>query len=399
MTEPFESMNDPITRIQLLRRLAAGGATLSLPAILAACGGGGGIEGEAGDTGGGEPTTTVEQVLADKLVFANWPLYIDQEGKRRPTLEDFEKSTGVKVQYIEEVNDNEEWFGKFQAQLSQGQDIGRDLTVLTDWMASRMVRLGYLEKKDKSAIPNEANLTPALQHPSWDPNREYSLPWQSGFTGIAYNPKFTGGPITSIDQLLTDTKLKGKVTCLTEMPDTMGLIMLANGDDPAKVTPEAFDRAISTLQDAVDSGQIRRFTGNDYLEDFPAGNAWAGMTWSGDVAQLQTDTPGLEWVLPDDGGMVFTDNMLIPTGGDVFTASTFMNFVYDPKIAAQIEAWVNYICPVEGAKEEILKLDPSLAKNPLIFPTEEMLAEVKAFDTEAADNTDFKEKFQAVIGA
>jgi spermidine/putrescine transport system substrate-binding protein len=398
MTDPFKGMNDPLTRLQLLRRLAAGGATLSLPAILAACGGGAGIEGEAGDTGGGE-ATTVKQVLADKLVFANWPLYIDQKGKRRPTLEDFEKATGVKVQYIEEVNDNEEWFGKYQAQLSQGQDIDRDLTALTDWMAGRMVRLGYVEKKDKSAIPNEKNLTPALQHPSWDPNREYSLPWQSGMTGIAYNPKFTGGPITSIEQLFSDTKIKGKVTCLTEMPDSIGLIMQANGDDPAKVQPDTFDRAISTLQDAVDSGQIRRFTGNDYLEDFPAGNAWAGMTWSGDVAQLQTDTPGLEWVLPDDGGMIWTDNMLIPTGGDVFTASTFMNFVYDPKIAAQIEAWVNYICPVEGAKEEMVKIDPSLAKNPRIFPTEEMLANVKAFDTEAADNTDFKEKFQAVIGA
>lgn len=398
MSDPFESINDPLTRLQLLRRLAAGGATLSLPAILAACGSGGGIEGEAGNTGGGE-ATTVKKELADTLVFANWPLYIDQKGKRRPTLEDFEKKTGVKVQYVEEVNDNEEWFGKYQAQLSQGQDIGRDLTVLTDWMAGRMVRLGYVVKKDKSAIPNEANLTPALQHPSWDPNREYSLPWQSGMTGIAYNPKFTGGPITSIEQLFSDPKIKGKVTCLTEMPDTMGLIMQANGDDPTKVQPDAFDRAISTLQDAVDSGQIRRFTGNDYLEDFPAGNAWAGMTWSGDVAQLQTDTPGLKWVLPDDGGMIWTDNMLIPTGGDVFTASTFMNFVYDPKIAAQIEAWVNYICPVEGAKEEMTKLDPSLAKNPRIFPTEEMLANVKAFDTKAADNTDFKEKFQAVIGA
>jgi spermidine/putrescine transport system substrate-binding protein len=183
------------------------------------------------------------------------------------------------------------------------------------------------------------------------------------------------------------------------MPDTMGLIMLANGDDPSKVEADAFDRAISTLQDAVDSGQIRRFTGNDYLEDFPAGNAWAGMTWSGDVAQLQTDTKGLKWVVPDDGGMIFTDNMLIPQGGDVFTASTYMNYVYDPKVAAEIAAWVNYISPVEGAKEELAAIDPSLAENPLIIPTEELLANVKAFDPEAADNTDFKEKFQSVIGA
>jgi spermidine/putrescine transport system substrate-binding protein len=396
MTDP--RFNDPLTRKQLLRRAAVGGTALTLPGLLAACGGGSGIEG-AGDTGTGAAGTTVKQVLADKLVFANWPAYIDRNGKRRPTLEKFTAQTGVEVEYIQEVNDNEEWFGKYQAQLEQGDDIGRDITVLTDWMAARMIRLGYCQKKDKSAIPNEANLTPGLQHPTWDPNRDYSLPWQSGLTGIAYNPKYTGGPITSIEQLFTDPKLKGKVSCLTEMPDTMGLVMEANGDDPTKVEADAFDRAIQTLQDAVDSGQIRRFTGNDYLEDFPTGSLWAGMTWSGDVAQLQEDSPGLEWVIPDDGGMIWNDNMLIPLGGDVFTASTYMNFVYDPAIAAEIEAWVNYICPVVGAKEEIEKIDPSLAKNPQIFPDEETLSKVKLFDAEAADDTDFKEKFQAVVGA
>jgi spermidine/putrescine transport system substrate-binding protein len=394
MTDP--RFNDPLTRRQLLRRAAVGGTALTLPSLLAACGGGSGIQG-AGNTQAG--TTSVSQTLADTLVFANWPAYIDKKGSRRPSLEQFTAKTGVKVDYIQEVNDNEEWFGKYQAQLSQGQDIDRDLTVLTDWMAARMVRLGYVEKKDKSAIPNEKNLTPTLQHPAWDPNRDYSLPWQSGMTGIAYNPKFTGGPVTSIEQLFADSKLKGKVTCLTEMPDTMGLIMQANGDDPTKVEADAFDKAIQTLQDAVDSGQIRRFTGNDYLQDFAGGSAWAGMTWSGDVAQLQSDTPGLKWVIPDDGGMIWNDNMLIPTGGDVFTASTYMNFVYDPKIAAEIEAWVNYICPVVGAKEELLKIDPDIAKNVLIFPTDEMLQTVKLFDAEAADNPDFKEKFQAVIGA
>ena len=394
MTDP--RFNDPLTRRQLLRRAAVGGTALTLPSILAACGGGSGIQG-AGNTQGG--TTSVNRTLADTLVFANWPAYIDKKGKHRPSLEQFTAKTGVKVDYIQEVNDNEEWFGKYQAQLSQGQDIDRDLTVLTDWMAARMVRLGYVEKKDKSAIPNEKNLTPTLQHPSWDPNRDYSLPWQSGMTGIGYNPKFTGGPVTSIEQLFTDPKLKGKVTCLTEMPDTMGLIMQANGDDPTKVEADAFDKAIQTLQDAVDSGQIRRFTGNDYLQDFPAGSTWAAMTWSGDVAQLQADTPGLKWVIPDDGGMIWNDNMLIPTGGDVFTASTYMNFVYEPKIAAEIEAWVNYICPVVGAKEELLKIDPDLAKNVLIFPTDDMLQRVKLFDAEAADKQEFKEKFQAVIGA
>jgi spermidine/putrescine transport system substrate-binding protein len=395
MTDP--RFNDPFTRRQLLRRAAVGGAALSLPSLLAACGSGGGISAQSN---AGGASTEVKQQLADTLTISNWPLYIDidEKTKKRPTVDDFTKATGVSVKYIEDVNDNEEWFGKFQAQLSQGQAIGRDLTVLTDWMAARMVRLGYVQKKDKSAIPNEKNLTPALQHPTWDPNRDYSLPWQSGFTGIGYNSKETG-PVTTIEQLLTDPKLKGKVTCLTEMPDTMGLIMQSNGDDPTKVVPAAFDKAIATLQDAVDSGQVRRFTGNDYGDDLSSGNVAAAMVWSGDIVQLQLDNPALKFVIPEAGGMIFTDNMLIPTGGDVFTASTWMNFVYDPKIAAQIEDYVNYISPVTGAKEVLLKDDPAIANNPLIFPTDEMLAQVKAFDPEAADNPDYKEKFQTVTGA
>jgi spermidine/putrescine transport system substrate-binding protein len=388
-------LNDPITRRLFLKRTAVGAGALSLPALIAACGGGGGISGQ---TNAGGASTEVNQQLADTLVFANWPLYIDQKGKKRPSLDEFTAQSGVNVRYIEEVNDNEEWFGKYQAQLSQGQDIGRDITVLTDWMAARMVRLGYVQKKDKSAIPNESNLVTTLQHPTWDPERTYSLPWQSGMTGIAYNKKETG-PVTSIEQLLTDSALKGKVTCLTEMPDCMGLVMQSNGDDPTKVDPAAFDKAISTLKDAVDSGQIRRFTGNDYGDDLSSGNVAAAMAWSGDVVQLQLDNPDLEFVLPEGGGMIWTDNMLIPTGGDVFTASTYMNFVYDPKVAAEIEDWVNYICPVEGARDELLKLDPDVAKNPLIFPTEDMLANVKSFDPEAADDQDFKEKFQTVTGA
>jgi spermidine/putrescine transport system substrate-binding protein len=393
MTDP--RLNDPITRRLFLRRAAIGAGALSLPSLIAACGGGGGISAQSN---AGGASTEVKQQLADTLVFANWPLYIDQKGKKRPSLDEFTAQSGVNVRYIEEVNDNEEWFGKYQAQLSQGQDIGRDLTVLTDWMAARMVRLGYVQKKDKSAIPNEANLVSTLQHPTWDPDRVYSMPWQSGMTGIAYNKKETG-PVTSIEQLLTDPGLKGKVTCLTEMPDCMGLIMQSNGDDPTTVDPAAFDKAIGTLQDAVDSGQIRRFTGNDYGDDLSSGNVAAAMAWSGDIVQLKLDNPDLEFVLPDGGGMIWTDNMLIPTGGDVFTASTYMNFVYDPKVAAEIEDWVNYICPVEGAKEELLKIDPGVAKNPLIFPTEDMLANVKSFDPEAADNPDYKEKFQAVTGA
>jgi len=392
-------MPDPITRRELLRRAAAGGAVLSIPSLLAACGGDSGIEGSANtESTAGAPADTT---LAEQLTISNWPLYIDidEKTKKRPTLDQFEQKRGVKVKYIEDVNDNEEWFGKFQAQLAQGQAIDRDITVLTDWMAARMVRLGYVDKLNKDAIPNSSNLVTALQNPGWDPKREYSLPWQSGLTGIAYNEKTLGKAITSIDQLFTDPDLHDAVTCLSEMPDTMGLVMSSNGDDPSKVTAEAFGKAIDKLQKAVDSGQVQKFTGNDYAAALARGSILAAIAWSGDVVQLQLDNPNLKFVIPDDGGMIWTDNMLIPKGGDVFTASTFMDFVYEPKIAAQIEAYVNYICPVDGAKDEMLKLDPDIANNNLIFPDEETLSKVKIFDAEAADNKDYKEQFQAVTGA
>jgi spermidine/putrescine transport system substrate-binding protein len=394
MTQPFL---DPITRRQLLRRAAAGGVTLSLPAILAACGGDGGIEGQ--QPGTTEATTSVRQELADQLVVANWPLYIDinEETKERPTLVQFTQETGVRVRYIEEVNDNEEWFGKYQAQMAAGDDIGRDIVVLSDWMAARMIRLGYVQEKDKSAVPNEENLSEALRSPAWDPERAFSLPWQSGLTGIAYNKK-TIGKVSTMDQLLTDPKLRGKVTALTEMPDTIGLLIASQGGDPAKVTDDAFDSAISALEDAVDSGQIRRFTGNDYVEDLAAGNVWAAVAWSGDVA-AGIDNPDVEFTVVDTGSHIWTDNMLIPNGGDVFTASTFMNYVYDPTVAAQIAAYVYYITPVEGAEEEIAQFDETAVGNELIFPTEETLGNTFIFDAEAADNPDYKERFQAVIGA
>jgi spermidine/putrescine transport system substrate-binding protein len=390
---------DPITRRQLLRRAAAGGVTLSLPAFLAACGGDGGIEGQGADTSAA--TTTVAQELKDKLVFANWPLYIDvnEDTNERPTLAQFTEETGVEVEYIEEVNDNEEWFGKYQAQLAAGDSIGRDIVVLSDWMAARMVRLGYVQKIDKEAIPNASNLQDALANPGWDPGREFSMPWQSGLTGIAYNKKELPDGVTTIDQLLTDPKLKGKVTVLTEMPDCMGHMISATGGDPAAVTEESFAAGIEMLQAAVDSEQIRRFTGNDYGDDLSSGNVVAAMAWSGDIVQLQLDNPNLEFVIPESGAHIWTDNMLVPNGGDVFTASTYMNFVYDPAVAAEIEAYVNFICPVDGAQDEIRAIDESLAENPLIFPDSETLANTWIFDAEAADNTEYKEQFQAVIGA
>src|SRR5918911_3886967 len=247
-------MTDPqTTRRQLLERAALGGAALTLPGFLAACGGGGKSAATTGASGG-------KKQLAKTLRFSNWPLYIDvnEKTKKHPSLDQFTKQTGVKVNYVEDINDNDSYFGKIEGPLSQNQSIHKDIIVLTDssGLPARMIQLGWLEKLDKSAIPNMKNLIPALQHPNWDPNRDYSLPWQSGLTGIAYNDKLTD-PVLTVPDLLENPKLKGKVTLLEGVGDTMPLIMAANGDDPLKVTDASWNRAVKLVKRAVDSGQVR----------------------------------------------------------------------------------------------------------------------------------------------
>jgi spermidine/putrescine transport system substrate-binding protein len=389
-------MTDRITRADLLRRSAAAGVVLGFPTIAAACGGKSSTSAGATSTAG-----SGSQQLAKTLHFSNWTLYIDvdEKTKSHPTLDAFEKKTGVHVDYVEDVNDNASFFGKIQGPLSRGQSIHRDIVVMTDnsRFPSLLIKKGWAQKLDKSAIPNIANLQPALQHPNWDPDRTYSLPWQSGMTGIAWNSKLTD-PVTSIGQLLDDPKLKGKITFLNEMGDAMTLVMLANGDDPTKVTDAAFDKAYARIKKAVDSGQIRQFTGNDYSGPLAKGDLSAAMAWSGDVVQLQADNDNLHWNLADTGGNIWTDNMLIPNGGNVFTASTYMNYVYDPVVAAKIAAYVNYVTPVVGAKEVLAKTDPKLAANPLIFPTKKTLDQVKIFDAAALNNQKYLEKWQALVG-
>jgi spermidine/putrescine transport system substrate-binding protein len=385
-------MTDVLNRRELMRRAVAGSALLTVPGILAACGG---SDSDSSSEGSKDKT------LAKTLRFSNWTLYIDNEkGNKHPTLDMFKKRTGTTVRYIEDINDNASFFGKIQGPLSRGQSIDRDIIVLTDnsRYPSLMIKKGWAEKLDKSAIPNIKNLQDALQHPNFDPNRDYSLPWQSGMTGIAYNDKLTD-PVLSIDDLLENPKLKGKITLLNEMADAMSLVMLANGDDPAKVTDATFDKALKRIQKAVDSGQVRQFTGNDYSGPLSKGDLSACMAWSGDVVQLQADNKNLHWNLAETGGDIWTDNMLIPKGGDVFTASTYMNFVYDPKIQALIEDYVNYICPVKGAKQELLKIDPDVAKNTLIFPTDKMLDNVHIFDAAALSNQKYLEAWQNLISA
>jgi spermidine/putrescine transport system substrate-binding protein len=389
-------MNRRLTRKELLKRAALGGAALTLPGFLAACGG--------GDEEDAAATTQAAKELADRLRFSNWQLYIDidEKTKKHPTLDEFQQKTGTKVEYFEDINDNASYFGKIQRPLSQGQSIDRDIVVLTDnsRFPGLLIDKGWAEKLDKSAIPNFDNLQDALRSPSFDPQREYSMPWQSGMTGIATNTKLTGGkPVTTIDALLEDSSLKGKVTLLNEMADAMSLVMLANGDDPTKVDDASYTRAHDRIKKAIDSGQVRQFTGNDYSGPLSKGDLAAAMSWSGDVVQLSADNANLVWNLPESGGDIWTDNMLIPKGGDVFTASTYMNFVYDPEVAAKIAAYVNYVTPVKGAKEEAAKIDPELADNPLIFPDDATLSKVVIFDSKALTNQDYLEQWQALIGS
>jgi spermidine/putrescine transport system substrate-binding protein len=377
-------MNRRITRQELLRRGAAGTALLTVPGLLAACGGG-----DGGSTTGGE--------LKDVLNFANWPYYMDTESPT--TLEDFKAETGITVNYFEEINDNSDYFAKVQGPLSQGQSIDRDIFVFTDnsRFPGILVAEGWVEELDKDLIPNIANLVDAQASPPFDPDRSYSLPWMGGMTGIAWNEDQTG-PVESIEQLLEDPALKGKVSMLTEMADSVGLVMLANGDDPASVTDESFQAAIDRVQTAVDSEQIVRFTGNDFAQPLTRGTFAASVAWSGDVVQLLADNPNLKWAIPADGGMIWTDNMFIPAGGSVPTASTYMNSVYDPAVAAKLAAAIAYVSPVKGAREELAKTDPETANNTLIFPDDDTLSRVNQYDSEALNNDDHISKWQAVLG-
>jgi spermidine/putrescine transport system substrate-binding protein len=380
-------MNPRLTREELLRRSAAAGALLAFPSFLAACGGGDG----GGGGGGGE--------VLDVLNFSNWPFYMDVEGQRHPTLDQFTEQTGIKVNYFEDVNSNDEFFAKIQGRLAQGNGIERDIIVATDnsRFPALYVDQGWVQELDKERIPNIANLIDAQASPPFDPERKYSLPWLSGMDGIAWNEELTE-PVTSMTQLLEDPKLKGRITVLSEMSDTVGLMLLENGDDPAAVTDEAFDRALARIQAAVDSGQIRRFSGNDYVQPLANGDLIACVAWSGDIASAAPDNPNLRWALPEKGGIIWTDNMLIPTGGSVPTACEYMNFVYDPKIAAQIAVGTSYMVSVKGVKEEAVKLDPDSGNNELIFPTDDTLSRVSFNDPAMVNNADYIERWQKVQG-
>jgi spermidine/putrescine transport system substrate-binding protein len=381
------------------RTLLRGAGGVAVAAGLAACG----TSGTANKIKPADQAAK-DQSDQDKVVnWSNWPEYIDVDDKtqKRPTLDEFTAKTGIKVNYVEDYNDNDEFFAKVKPQLAGGQDTGRDVWCSTDWMVARLIRLGWVQKLDKANIPNAKNLEPNLQNVEFDKGRAYSLPWQSGFTGIAYNPDATGGKkIETIDQLLTDPSLKGKVTLLTEMRDTIGLTMLAMGKDPASFTDDDFNAVIDKLQKAKDAGQIKGFTGNEYGKGLASGDIAACIAWTGDVVQLKADNPKLGYVLPETGHMIWSDNFVIPNKAKhKKNAEVLINYYYDPAVMAKVEDYVNYISPVAGAKEVLLKEDPAVAENQLIFPSQATLAKSHVFrGLSAEEETKYNRAFQSLVG-
>lgn len=413
--EQYETLSPP--QLAAIRRTMTNGrGALARRSLLRAAGlGAVATAGLTGLTGCGIPAaggqkdaaaTTEDHSGSEKTVnFSNWTEYIDvtDDGKHRPTLDAFGKRTGITVKYTEDINDNVEFFGKVKPQLAAGQDTGRDLMVLTDWLAGRMIRLGWVQKLDASNLPHAyANLEQRFRSPDWDPGRAYSYPWTGIATVIAYNKKATNGrKVTSVSQLLDDPTLKGRVGMLTEMRDTVGMTLMDMGKNPASFTNDDFDAAIARVQKAVDSKQIRRFTGNDYTADLSKGDMAACLAWAGDLVQLKIDNPDIEYVFPDAGYLSSTDNLVIPNKArHKKNAERLIDYYYEPPVAAQLAAYINYVCPVAGVRDELAKIDPALAANTLILPDAAMAAKTHSFRLlSSAEETAYEQKFSKLIGA
>ncbi|MFK4024299.1 polyamine ABC transporter substrate-binding protein [Streptomyces albogriseolus] len=395
----FRNGRAALTRRSLLRASAGGALAVGGLGALSACG----IP-AAGNTQGG--VSAEDRSAEEKTVtFSNWTEYmdVDDSGRRHPTLEAFTKRTGIKVKYTEDINDNTEFFGKIKPQLAAGQDTGRDIIVLTDWLAARLIRLGWVQKLDASHLPHAfANVASSYRTPDWDPGRAYSYPWQGIATVIAYNKKALDGvEVRTLSDLLDNPKLKGRVGLLTEMRDTMGMTLLDMDKDPRSFSADDYDAALARLQKSVDKGQIRRFTGNDYTADLTKGDLAACVAWAGDVVQLQADNPDIGFVIPDSGYMLSSDNLLIPNKARHKTnAERLIDYYFEPQPAAQLAAYINFVCPVDGVKEELSKLDEDAANNPLILPDRAMQAKSRAFRSlSSEEETAFEGKFAKLTGA
>jgi len=390
---------------QLTRRGFMTAGTLSLAAFLAACsgrvGGGGG--------GGTKPSLTPGADLSDtekSMVWANWAFYLDEDDAGgHPTLDAFSKKSGIAVKYDVAVDDNNTYFAKVRDQLELGQDIGADAVCLTDWMASIWIQSGFTQTLDKSAMPNaSANLTPSLQHPDFDEDRTHTMPWQSGFAGLAWNKEKLPKGLKSVSDLW-DPSLKGRVGVLSEMRDTIGIIMLSQGVDISSDSwgDAEFSNAIDEFAKQVKDGQIRNIKGNSYADDLKNEDTLAAIVWSGDITAINAEVGDkFAFALPDSGGTLWSDNFLIPIGShQKSNAQKLIDYYYEPEVAAEVAAWVNYITPVAGAREAMEKIDPEMVDNQLIFPNEETLSQAHLFRTLTnPEQQKYSAQFEAVgLGA
>ena len=396
MNEKLSPETRALIKAQLTRRrFLAGAGAVGATAILAACSGSGEETGSASESAPAESSGTVR--------WANWPEYLDydEETQKYPSLETFIAASGINVVYKEVVNDNDEFSTPALIKLEQGKDIGWDIVTLTDWMAGRWIRLGYTQPFDEGGIPNKENILPGLANVGFDPGRKNSLTWQSGFAGFGWNKELVPGGIKTLDQLF-DKKYAGRIGVLSEMRDTMGIILQYQGVDISQpFTEDQFMTGIEFFEKQIADGVLRQIKGNDYLDDLENKDTVAVIGWSGDIFALANDNDGLyEFAIPESGGTLWSDNVMIPsTSTNKKNAQSVINNYYDPAVAAQVAAWVNYICPVQGAREEMEKIDPALVNNPFIFPDEATLAKVKVFRAlSPEEETKFSEAFAVASG-
>ena len=369
------------------RAVLAGAGGLGAVGLLAACGGGG------------------DDAAAENSVrWGNWPLYLDfdEDSKTYPTLEKFKTQTGIDAQYFEDYNDNDEFFGKVQAQLKLGEDIGYDLVTPTDWMAARWIRLGYTQKYDLANIPNHVNILDSLKSPSYDPMRESTLTWQGIMAGFGWNTEKNPKGVRTIEDLFSPQN-KGKIVVLSEMRDTIGVILLSQGVDITKVTEDQYMNAVDFMAKKIADGWIRGVKGNEYAEDLTSGDATAVIGWSGDMFILASENEGkFDFAIPESGGTISGDNLVIPSTaspGGKANAEKLINYYYDPVVAAEVAAYVNYVCPVKGAQAEMEKIAPELAMSEYIFPTEKTSSRLNVFRSLTPDEeTKWAEAFQQAQG-
>ncbi len=374
------------TRRRFLGGSAAAAAGLTLgSSLLAACGSDSDTSTTATDAGGPASGT---------LRISNWPLYM-ADG----FVAGFQTASGITVDYKEDFNDNEQWFAKVKEPLSRKQDIGADLAVPTTFMAVRLHQLGWLNNINHDAVPNIKNLRTDLLEASVDPGREFSAPYMSGLVGIAYNRAATGRDLTTIDDMW-DPAFKGRVSMFSDAQDGLGMIMLSQGNSPENPTTESVQQAIDLVREQKDRGQIRRFTGNDYADDLAAGNVAVAQAYSGDIVQLQADNPDLQFVVPETGATTFVDTMVIPyTTQNQKAAEAWIDYIYDRANYAKLVSFVQYIPVLSDMTEELEKIDPESANNPLINPPQSVLDKAKGWAALTDEQTqEYNTAYAAVTG-